>query len=254
MIKNGLKLWSNNINLFSEAVELCEKKVFDYIEIYHNSQSSIDYEALSNLKKVNVLGVHIGDLVDAKFHDFFLTSEQQPVWESTIKLADFFNANYILVHPARLHNLDDLFFNLKKMNDKRIVVENMPGFDIYSRPMNCGVNKKDLQLIRNNYPILFDFEKALKSSTREKVDYKNFVKDCLLELSPVYFHISGGHTDVSIDEHTNLWDSDIDIGFIKNVLGDYAEHREVYLAFETPKIGENIENDIKNIDYFKANI
>ena len=35
---------------------------------------------------------------------------------------------------------------------------------------------------------------------------------------------------------------------------EYSKEKDIYLVFETPKVGEDLNNDIKNINYFKTHI
>jgi hypothetical protein len=250
MIIYTLKLWSNNTEWFDEAVRLYNDGAFSALEVYHNSVAPIDHSALATLKEIPVVGVHHGRHT-AKWHEFFLTDDQRSDWEGTVALADFFNIQNIIVHPARSHSVETLFENLEKLNDSRILIENMSGLDIDSQEMECGQTLGDLTRIREKYNICFDFEKAYKASIHQSIPFKQFVDDALAKLQPVYFHISGGDAKSAVDEHTDLWDADMDIGWIRARLEKYTQDTDAPLVFETPKNGTNIDNDIANMDYFR---
>lgn len=254
MIRYGLKLWSNNADWFREARSRYARGEFDFIELYHNSIVALDWATLEQLRSVPVLGVHIGHLEKENFHEFFLNPAQQPAWAGTKALADFFQAHYIVVHPGRLHTVETLLENLALMNDRRVVLENMAGLDTMGRRMECGVTLTDLRALRSHYEILFDLEKAFKAAGRDRQPYRELVAEALTTLAPRYFHISGGVKTTAQDEHLDLWVGDIDVAWLASTLTAYAKDKEVFLAFETPKVGNGLANDVRNIEFFKAQV
>lgn len=246
MIKCGLKLWTNNsTNIFKETVNLYRKGQIDFIEIYHNAASPIDYETLLVLKEIPTT-VH--NTHNLGWHEFDLGETQLKIWQDTLNLANFFKSPSIIVHPGKARNFSHFISNLEKIEDSRIILENMSGLDVdgantYARTL------PELRELKTLKPICFDFEKAIKSAAFQKIDYKNFIDECLVELQPEYFHISGGDQNSSIDEHKNLWEANFDIGWIKNLLVSLS--KPVYLVFETPKVDSNLDNDLRNIKFFR---
>jgi len=53
------------------------------------------------------------------------------------------------------------------------------------------------------------------------------------------------------DEHLNLWEANFDVKWIKSKLEDIAKEKDVFLVFEVPKSGNDLKNDVENIDYLK---
>lgn len=252
MIKYGLKLWSNNVHEFSRAVEKYRGGNFDFVEVYSNSEFPHDYEQLEILKGMPVEAVHIGHLDKAGFHDFFLTDEQKPAWGMTADLADFFGVKRIIVHPAVNHTEDDFWENLGKLNDERIVIETMPVVSpMGGKDRIFGASLESIEDIAEKKEICIDFEKSIKAAIYFKKDYKNFIQKLIKKSQATYFHISGCDVDNPVDQHTNLWEAGFDVEWIHKMLEDYAQDKTLYLLFETPKSLEGLENDVKNIRYFK---
>jgi len=252
MIKYGLKIWSNNSERFDEIVECYKRNEFDFIEIYSNSEVPHDYNFLYKIKQVPVFGVHIGHLDKARFHNFFLADEQKKAWQMTVDLADFFEAPRIIVHPATEHTEKTFWENLKKLNDGRIIIESMPVVS----PIDIGLRKfgasiEDLIKIHKKKDICLDIIKYIKACAYYKIDYKEYIQKALEKLEPVYFHISGGNYDSPVDQHDNIWKGNCDWKWIKETLENYSKVKDIYLVFETPKVEENLDNEIKNMEYFK---
>lgn len=248
MIKYGLKLWSGNSNLFSEAAALYVGRKIDCIELYNDPDAPLDFEALSLISRVPVM---IHNSHSHGWHQFNLQKEQLEIWRRTLSLADYFKSRYIVVHPGQAPNLESFKKNYKKIDDPRIVLENMAGLDIYGENMYAS-GLAELAELRKIRPICFDFEKAVKSACFQKIRYQDFITAALEKLGPVYFHISGGDKNSPMDEHRDLWEANFDVAWIRKQLENSARGQDVILVFETPKVGGTLDNDLKNIAYFKG--
>ena len=189
MIKYGLKLWSSNTTSWlEESVDLCQRGVFDFVEVYNNIHEPLDYKKLEILKSISVPTVH--NPHSHGWHDFFLTEEQKPHWKRTVEMADFFGSENIIVHPPRTHDVKTLQENLAKLGDKRIILESMPGLDIDHQVMQCGQTLEDLKEISKQNGICFDLAKSFKASRHQKLDYQEFVTEALKEIKPKYNKIA----------------------------------------------------------------
>ena len=247
MIKYGLKLWTNNVSLFKKAIELYNRKKFDFIELYNDPSCAHDYKALSALEDI-LITIH--NINNQGFHEFIIKKKQLRIWAKTVELADFFNSPYIIIHPGQNHAFESFEQNIKKINDERILIENMPGLDVFGQIM-YGQRLSELKQINRVKNICFDFEKAIKAARYQDIDYKKFIRECIAELTPFYFHISGGDKNNPIDEHKNLWESNFDFKWIKNALNKVSTKKDIFLVFESLRTTNSLKNDIQNIDYFK---
>ncbi|OFZ59895.1 MAG: hypothetical protein A3D92_05465 [Bacteroidetes bacterium RIFCSPHIGHO2_02_FULL_44_7] len=247
MILYGLKLWTSNTSeIFQEALRLYKDKRIDFIEIKNNPAEALDFERLSIVKGIPVT-VHNVD--SHGWHEFNLGPPQFALWQETLRLANFFDSSVIVVHPGQARDFEHFKENLNKIDDPRIILENMAGLDIYGNNVYART-LEGLSEIQPLKPICFDFEKAVKSACFQSIEYKQFISDCVKELKPIYFHISGGDKNSPMDEHKNLYDANFDISWIANFLNTYSEKMPVKLVFETPK-SDGLHNDIENIEFFK---
>ncbi len=251
MILYGLKLWTSNSEAaFNAATDLCGSKKFDFVELYHNPEQPLDYAKLGVLKSFEV-DIHNDN--NHGWHEFALGDEQLKIWRGTLALADFFSSKSVVVHPGMSKSFEFFEENLRKIDDPRILIENMPGFYTTGMP-TWGRAMSELRQIVTLKPICFDFEKAIKSAAFQKIDYKNFIRDCLTEFQPRYFHISGGDKNSPIDQHEDLSSVNFDVGWIGQQLEDISAGSDARLVFETPKRGDDLENDVRNLEYFKATL
>lgn len=247
MIKCGLKLWTNDNDLFEEAVSLFEKEQFDFLELYHNANEEFDFGDTEKLKKIPTT---IHAFHQEGFHGFKFNSKELEIWDNTKQLADYFDSERIIVHAGKARNIDDFRSNLFKINDPRILIENMAGLDVYEN-LTFGYKLDDLKKIKENKEICFDLEKAIKSACYQGINYKEFIQKCLKELNPTYFHISGGDFKSAKDEHLNLQQATFDLKWIKNSLEDISKKEDIFLVFEVPKNESDLKNDMENMDYFR---
>lgn len=251
MIKFGLKLWSSNAETaFISAARLVNSGQADFVELYHNPAASWDEAKFSILKSVPVT---IHNTHSQGWHEFQIGSEQLAMWQGTVRLADYYGSDVIVVHPGQVVNFEVFSETLKKFDDSRIYIENMAGLDLYGKNVFART-LPELKQLAGIKPICFDFEKAVKSAAFQKIDYQKFIDECLVELQPRYFHISGGDKNNPVDQHQNLSEANFDIDWIARRLYEHATDSDCRLVFETPKKGDDLENDVANIDFFKKNI
>lgn len=247
MIKYGLKIWTSDEHLFEEASIAYREKLFDFIELCHNASEKIDF---GKIKVLNGVPVRIHNTHNFGFHEFEIGVEQLDIWKKTKKLADYFESSYIIVHSGNSLDFDEFKKNFKKINDSRILIENMAGLDVQGN-LTFGYDLSQLKKIMEISKICFDLEKAVKSACYQKIDYKEFVIDCMKILKPTYFHISGGDKNTAKDEHKNLWETNFDLKWIKNELLKISKNKDISLVFEVPKNKNDLKNDFENIQYFK---
>ena len=225
---------------------LYKKGIVDFIELYHNPGSADEMEHFDSLQEVPV---EIHHTHTSGFHEFMIGPEQLKIWEGTRRLADYLGAQKIIVHPGQNHTFESFFHELERIDDPRILIENMAGLDTNEQPMYAQTLEQ-LKQIAAVKPICFDFEKAAKAAVYQGLDYKTFVADCLDALKPTYFHISGGDISHAVDEHTNLWESRIDAAWVRSELNNRFIQSDAQLVFETPK-QDGLSNDVKNMQFFK---
>lgn len=254
MIKYGLKLWSTNENWFHEATNLCKDGLIDFVELYM-VPSTFKKRGLAILKSipVQIHAPHSHQDPEQHFNVFELNKEKINLFKNqAIKAADFLNAKYIVLHAGIGDDPEVFKRNIAQIYDKRILIENMAQIGLDGSAC-FGYSLEQLKFIKNEcrFNICLDFAHAIKSAKSQNLNYKNYLKSLISNLNPCYFHISGGNKNNPTDEHKNLWESNFDFKWIKNLLNKLSIKKDIFLVFEVPKTSNNLKNDIKNIDYFK---
>lgn len=251
MLKYGLKLWSTNKHLFQKAATFHKKGLFDFIELYI-VPDTIQNDDLDILK-----GIPVQIHAPHSFHNFNLyelNKEKIDLFKNQIiKTANFLNAKYIILHPGINNDFKGFKENVAQIYDKRILIENMPDTALDGSKVHFGCSLEHLNFIKKEcgFDICFDFEHALVGIISKNLNYKDYLKSLISELSPYYFHISGNNENIPIDTHKNLWESCFDIKWTKKLLNELSAKKDIFLVFEVPKANDNLENDIKNMDYFR---
>lgn len=253
-IKYGLKIWSIDQRiLFKEAAQLFEKRKIDFIELYivPNSFALGKSNFLDDIKGIPIT-LHTPHS-EHNFDVFKLDDSKIELFKNQIiKTADFLGSKFIIVHAETGESRETFRKNIRKINDKRILIENMTKFGI-DGALHFAYSYEQLKYIKDcGFKFCFDFSHAIKSAISQNLDYKRFIKELISELTPAYFHICNGGIDSEKDEHRDLFDGDFDIKWIKNILLELNEKKDIYLVFETPKGENGLENDIKNMNYFRS--
>ncbi len=252
-IKYGLKLWSTDAALFKEAVLLFNKKEVDFMELYivPNYLSLEKSDILSDLKNIPTT-IHATH--SAHNFDVFKLDDSKVKFfkEQIIKTADLLNSKFIVVHAESGDSFEMFKKNIEKIKDKRILIENMPARGLENE-VCFGHSYRQLEFIHDcGFDICLDFSHAIKSAISQNLDYKEFVKKLIFAFNPSYFHICNGKLDNEKDEHKNLFDGEFDIKWIKKNLLELEKEKDIYLVFETARGKNGLEDDLKNINYFRS--
>ena len=251
-IKFGLKIWStDNKSLFEEARRLFEKGEVDFVELYivPDSIAPGKSDILDDLKKVPTI-IH-SPHNEHNFDVFTLDDSKTEIFkEQVVKIADFLGSKFIIVHAGVGDSYEIFKEKIEKIRDKRALIENMTKVGINDE-LCFGYSLEQLKFIKNlGFNFCLDFSHVIKSATSQRLDYKEFIGKLISELKPAYFHICNGRMDNEKDEHQDLFDGDFDLSWIKQTL--LGLEKDVYLVFETPKKGNGLENDVKNMKYFRS--
>ncbi|MBU0667072.1 MAG: TIM barrel protein [Nanoarchaeota archaeon] len=242
----GIKIWSINFDLIKEAKKIEDR--IDFLEVYFVPKTP--KKNISELKKINIpIIVH----APIELHGFNLADKNNNTQNNLIlkKVINFSNqlkSKKIIFHPGSGGDIENVISMLKNIKNKEIFIENLTKEGINGEkmigflPENIARIKKEL-----NCELCLDLSHAIKAAFSLKKDYKKFIKE-LLKLKPILFHLTGGNSNVEIDEHLNLWDGDFDLNFLKKTI----KENNAQVTFETPKKNlKTLSQDLKNIDFFR---
>ncbi|MDD5738622.1 MAG: TIM barrel protein [Candidatus Pacebacteria bacterium] len=257
MFKYGIKIWSVNKDWFSEVVELIKQGKADFVEIYL-VPSSFKLSDFDIFKQNNIqVSLHCPH-TSHNFDVFNLTKKSLDIWNNqVVKTADYLNSQFIILHPGIGENKETFKRESLKIKDSRVLMESMVkvGFvGVEEGGVMCfGYSKEELEFIHKDcgFDICFDVCHSLASAAWQKIDSYDFISECIDLLKPRYFHLAGGNIEDETDRHLDLWEGNFDYKFIKEKLAKAQQAEDIYLSFEVPKKGDGLENDLKNIEYFK---
>ncbi len=249
-LKYGVKIWSTNNELIPLAASLFRNGSIDATELYI-MPGKVDRDALELLRGTTVF-IHASH----ENHGFDVNSlqrkQERQFKDEVVATADFLNAERIVVHAGVGNDPEAFARNLKKIDDPRIIVENMPkealgggtcfGYDLYQLRKIQKLTKK---------PLCLDVGHAIKSAISQGLDPKEFLDAIFTTLRPSYFHISDGDTSTLIDEHLDLGTGNYDLPWIRSKIESLARDGDIQIIFEVPKNGKDLGNDLKNIERFK---
>jgi endonuclease IV len=239
-IEFGLKLWSINYHQLGEAVKLIEKDMFQYIELMPVPSTDIfPFLEIDVPYSIHVTtdryGVNIADRnkKESNLEMLGLCTE----W------ADKLEARYLILHPG-YGSIDDTMDFLKKLGDKRILIENMPKIGINNEKMVGYTVEQVSKLMNNRFGLCLDFGHAIKAAVSLNEDYEKCIRE-FLRLNPRMFHVSDGKLNNAKDEHLRIGEGDYDFEFLMSYI---KKSESKYVTLETPKSLDSLDEDSKNLE------
>jgi deoxyribonuclease-4 len=224
----GPKLWSVNVSLISEAERLIDDGIFAYVELTIVPGSDITPFTDAGLPMVVHAPTdrHGVDLGDSNRRDV-----NHAAIEFCIHAADRLNARFIILHPGA-GDIREVSVFLSTLDDKRVLIENMPKTGIHDETM-VGSTASELEtLMDGRFGLCLDLNHAVKAACGYSLPFRRYV-ETLLELQPDLFHISDGHGQNCKDEHLALGGGDYDLQYMAECVQTSA-HPAVTL--ETPRL------------------
>lgn len=248
-MKFGLKLWSTNQDTLTQAEQLIKDGLFQYIELTPIPNTKIDTFLSYDLPyTIHITterhGVNIADKEKRNYN--------MEVINNCIEWADQLKARYLVLHPG-FGSLTSSIEFLRHVDDKRILIENMPKIGIYDERM-VGYSPEEIEsLMGKKFGFCLDLNHAIKAAISLKRDYIEFVQE-FLKFKPFYFHISDGHLNHGKDEHLGIGDGEYDFRFVIHsmILGSKSNYIE-YITLETPRLNlGTFDNDLLNLEKVKS--
>jgi sugar phosphate isomerase/epimerase len=176
-----------------------------------------------------IFGVNHADLAKAKRNIDSLNY--------SIKLANYFGSDTIVVHPGDLKAIDgSLEVSVKTLSeayDPRLVVENLP----YSSQLCNSPQSLEEYLAKINVGFCFDVNHAIHFAESNNLDYLNLTKE-FLKFKPRHYHI-GGQKLGKNKSHLAFEDSDIDL---VGILSLYS--KDARITLETSNDLEKTKKDV----------
>ena len=235
----GLKLWSINHDIIDKARDLIKEDIFQYIELMPIPNTEIT----PFLKYGTPYIIHATterhglNIADKEKEEFNLKTIY-----SCIDWADKLNAKYLILHPG-FGLIENTIEFLNKIDDRRILIENMPKIGLNGEKMIGYTPEQIENLIGNKFGLCLDLNHAIKAAVSLRRPYKEFIEE-FLKLNPKVFHISDGRLDIEKDEHLNIGEGNYDFEFLATCVKKSVSK---YVTLETPRNSNSFDNDINNL-------
>jgi deoxyribonuclease-4 len=241
-LKFGLKLWSINTDLIDQAIQLIDEKIFDYIELFVVPDTQItpfvtDIPYIIHIPH-HKFGMNIGDTTCKEYN-------MQKINES-ISWADELNASSLILHAGH-GSMESAKNLLSKVNDNRLLIENMPKVGLGGEAM-IGYSPEQIEelLGDSDMGLCLDFGHAVKAAVSLGMDYKEYVQG-FTGFEPRVFHVSDGWLCEEKDEHLGIGEGEYDFGFFYDCI--YINKIIKYVTLETPRTLLNLlDEDLKNLN------
>ena len=216
----GIKIFPDRIHKIPKYAEIA-----DFIEIMATEElNPTDLKEFSVPFVIHAL--HTGQGVNPA--DSTLEKVNLKAIKRAIEAADAANSDIIVLHAGKKLNKNCSLKNainfFKKINDPRIIVENL------SLKSELCVTLDETAYFKKAAEVEFclDFGHVVIAALSLKKDYKELIKQ-FMKLNPAYFHITDGFVDSEEDEHLNFGKGDYDLDFFKRLIGNKR------VALETEK-------------------
>lgn len=162
-----------------------------------------------------------------------------------IKIADMINAKKIIAHPGTMEkgnksqSLQNAINFFREINDKRILIENLPTSDNPKLSRLCRTPRQIKEFMKKtNTKFCFDVNHTLE--LRERINGKySFIKK-YLKLNPTHYHI-GGQNSAKGETHLCFLNSEFNL---KEALKYYPDEAKITLETEKDDI-RKVESDIQ---------
>ena len=220
-MKLAIKIWSRDVNLVGEINKIHQEGNISFVEIYTVPGT---YDAsIKHLKLLDMPVIIHAPHSDSGFNiaDSKLLNRNMNTFKEVKKFADTLNANNIIVHAGEYGKIKDGLLCLKKLDDDRIIIENMPKITLNN--LNCiGYDQETLKpFLDVSKGICLDFTHACKAACAMKKNYKELIEN-LMQLNPLMFHITDGFDNNPKDEHLDIGEGNLNIRYFLSLIGEKA--------------------------------
>lgn len=243
-LQYGVKLWSINTDLYKELIKVCNEGKADYLEILYVPGKTEKIDLLAE-NKIPIV-IHAPTFNQGVLFASDDIEKNNEMMKNIMDFSEKLNASCIIVHPD-IGNKENFIRFLERNKDKPLAIENMPKKALDKN--DCiGYSEEDIKefLDAGKFKFCLDFSHAIKTAVSLQIDYKEFLSK-LIKLNPEIAHLSDGRLDNEKDEHMSLGEGEFDWVFIAKLIKNSSVKK---ITFEVPKT-EGLQNDIKNIEYFK---
>ncbi len=198
----GLKLFSVNENYLKEAIRLYEKGAYNYIELYSVPGSFEDCKKLwKGLPMPFIVHApHFGDGLNFAMKE--LRKKNRVMAEEAFRYADLLKAPIVIFHPGVNGDIKETAYQMKRLNDKRVIVENKPYFGLAENLICNGSTPEEIEFLIKEGKVGFclDMGHAICAANASGFNPLEYIEK-FLELKPAMYHLTDGDYYGVFDRH-----------------------------------------------------
>jgi len=221
----------------------------DFFEIY--GDFDCEYEILKNFDRPIV--VHFPHF--AKGVNFCNPVRKEQNIKSiqwSVRMADKFNSNKIVIHPELKENdnctVENLIAFIKQNHDPRLLIENTPYSSHGLRELCSEYDDLKRVIDECNVGFCFDMTHAFTYAVMADIPPKEHLEK-LLSLKPSYFHVSDSDIERlrkndNTGYHLSLFEGNTDLKLIKSMIP-----KDAMIVLET---AQNIEKQQKEAEFLRS--
>lgn len=247
--KIGLKLHSINTALIPNTLQLKEKGLFDYIELYAIPGS---YEATINAWK----DLDVPYVIHAphSFHGVNLAQANKretnlQYFNEARQFADDLGSDIIIVHGGNNGSFEETLRQIKLLNEPRIALENKPKIGVLNE-VCVGWSPAEFHRAAEMGILsgtVLDFVHAVYAANSAKIDEMKIIKEFTI-FHPKVYHLSDGDASSEKDIHLNLGEGNLDLGGFLSVIPKGG-----LVTIEIPREpSRGLEDFVDNINFLRA--
>ncbi len=252
----GIKLWSSNENSFPKCLELLEKNIFDYVEMYVVPGQKL----VNELKKFNSHEVILhGPSYNHSFNIIDKNKNYFKGLKSVLEISNMVESKKVIFHPGIINNEtipDPLSLTILHVEEIQamgieVILENVPhiGIDGKTKLVAAEFNEFKLLKKKTDAQTCIDVAHTIASANIFKENPLHYFEK-FLELNPMMIHLCDGDYNSTIDRHLGFNKGNFPLVEIIKRIPD-----KIKISLETPKEDfVNLSSDIQNLNIFKETI
>lgn len=244
----GLKLWSKDFLKNKEFALSAEKALkegkFGYLELFalpdsYNDTFQAVKQAFSGVKTVIHAPHNIQHLNISNPDEF--ENNRRRLKDSQL-FADLLQADFIILHPGMnngTHFLEESIRQFIAFNDKRLTVENLPGYCSQTKLELHGITPEEIKrfIAETGAHFCLDFSHAICGANFYHKDVYQTLH-AFTQLKPDMYHLCDGDINSDNDSHLHFGEGNYDL---KRLLLDFTAP-DALITMET---GHGIPHDVQ---------
>ncbi len=252
-LKLGLKLWTSNVFYIKPALELYQKRIFDYVELYIDPDSAKDCLSKWTGKEFPFILHAPHSYSGLNFSQQEGDTENQRMIKEVETFRIALNPKYVIFHPGiqgsdneairQINNIKKEFpalFNLA-------LIENKPKVGLKGE-VCLGASPEEIERIIGETGLGFclDIGHAICYAAWAQIGWEKVVNQ-FMKLGPKVYHLSDGNINSYTDSHLHYGDGNFELNKIIKLIPS-----EIYVSVETDKDPKlNLKDFERDVNYLK---